>query len=531
MCVPSRNLFAMTIIGALCMTLPATAAAQGTYFVDDDARSDPGPGDPAVSDPLEDGTPQHPFDLIQEALDLCQPGDTVRILAGTYPEYLQVPSSGCHIQGEGESEVSVYMIEADLEGTPTDPARLEIEGLSFLLSVIVRDVSGPCPPSTAGVRVDLRHLQSNGGYIQGFFNGQAELVVDTARLQYGLIWLRALGCGSFDAIVSNIDARNTVVENSVAPEAESRLLVADSLLAGVDYQGGGDLLVRSVRFTEGGIRVFGGDRPDPGFLEVEDSIFEYDGLHVVWRGSGFIPVSQETVIKDSFFLSSGYGGFQGGVVYDVSSGCRSTGRPGPNDFSLHVTRSGFSGRGIEVEAERCARATLGNSTQVRVQNSIFRGTGVRVHHAYEAPQPGQAILGALRGRTEVVNNTFHFSYTAVEVVTGPHAPSLDTLTTIISNNIIAEGADGIRIDGLDDQMLFVRSNDLFGNSGMDYAGDLPDLTGQDGNIAQDPLFYFGGGSTSKNLGDYAIRMESPCVDAGHDGQATPPADFAGTSRP
>lgn len=40
-----------------------------TYYVDDDALGDPGPGDPMVSDPLEDGSIDHPFDSIQEAID------------------------------------------------------------------------------------------------------------------------------------------------------------------------------------------------------------------------------------------------------------------------------------------------------------------------------------------------------------------------------------------------------------------------------------------------------------------------------
>src|SRR5262245_39371151 len=40
-----------------------------TLYVDDDAPGDPGPDEPGVSDPMEDGTAAHPFDRIQEALD------------------------------------------------------------------------------------------------------------------------------------------------------------------------------------------------------------------------------------------------------------------------------------------------------------------------------------------------------------------------------------------------------------------------------------------------------------------------------
>jgi hypothetical protein len=46
----------------------ASSAVQAIY-VDFGALGDPGPNDPNVSDPWEDGSSQHPFDSIQEAID------------------------------------------------------------------------------------------------------------------------------------------------------------------------------------------------------------------------------------------------------------------------------------------------------------------------------------------------------------------------------------------------------------------------------------------------------------------------------
>ena len=54
------------------------------YYVDDDAPGDPGPGNPDVSDPLENGSQQHPFDSIQEAVDAAMDGATINFLDGTY---------------------------------------------------------------------------------------------------------------------------------------------------------------------------------------------------------------------------------------------------------------------------------------------------------------------------------------------------------------------------------------------------------------------------------------------------------------
>jgi len=55
------------------------------YYVDDDAPGDPGPGDPDISGPLENGSPPHPFDSIQEAIDAVLDEEaTINVLDGTY---------------------------------------------------------------------------------------------------------------------------------------------------------------------------------------------------------------------------------------------------------------------------------------------------------------------------------------------------------------------------------------------------------------------------------------------------------------
>ena len=53
-------------------------------FVDNDALNDPADSDPNISDPNEDGSAEHPFDAIQEAIDYAVDGETVLILAGRY---------------------------------------------------------------------------------------------------------------------------------------------------------------------------------------------------------------------------------------------------------------------------------------------------------------------------------------------------------------------------------------------------------------------------------------------------------------
>ena len=60
------------------------AGAQTTWYVDDDAAGDPEPGNPAVSDPLEDGSAEHPFDAIQEGINAAAAGDEVVLADGIY---------------------------------------------------------------------------------------------------------------------------------------------------------------------------------------------------------------------------------------------------------------------------------------------------------------------------------------------------------------------------------------------------------------------------------------------------------------
>ena len=55
-------------------------------YVDDDGPNDPMPGNPHISDPGENGSIMHPYDSIQEAIDIAYEYGTVIVLAGTYQD-------------------------------------------------------------------------------------------------------------------------------------------------------------------------------------------------------------------------------------------------------------------------------------------------------------------------------------------------------------------------------------------------------------------------------------------------------------
>ena len=74
----------ITVGSFAILLLIGSATAQTTYVVDDDAPLDPGPGDPLISDPLEDGSAAHPFDAISEAVLAALNGDVVLLRNGYY---------------------------------------------------------------------------------------------------------------------------------------------------------------------------------------------------------------------------------------------------------------------------------------------------------------------------------------------------------------------------------------------------------------------------------------------------------------
>jgi len=78
--------------------LPSTDVPM-TFYVDDDAADDPGPDDATWSDPKEDGTVEHPFDRIQEAIDEASDGAQVVVNPGTYHEYIDLGGKSLLVTG------------------------------------------------------------------------------------------------------------------------------------------------------------------------------------------------------------------------------------------------------------------------------------------------------------------------------------------------------------------------------------------------------------------------------------------------
>lgn len=82
------------------------------------------------------------------------------------------------------------------------------------------------------------------------------------------------------------------------------------------------------------------------------------------------------------------------------------------------------------------------------------------------------------------------------------------LPITVINSIIASNVNSCGVYEIGGSTPSFEYNDVWGNAGGEYCGTLADLTGQYGNISDDPLFVDAVG------GDFTLDAGSPCVDAG-----------------
>jgi len=88
--------------------------------VDDDGAGDPGPGDATLSDPQENGTPEHPFDSIQEAIEVAAEGTTIIVQPGTYRENIDLLGKNVHLTAMDPNDPTSAPYPV-IEGTGTGP--------------------------------------------------------------------------------------------------------------------------------------------------------------------------------------------------------------------------------------------------------------------------------------------------------------------------------------------------------------------------------------------------------------------------
>ena len=99
-----------------------------TIYVDANALNDPGPNNPEISDPSENGTLQHPFDAIQEAIDIAIHGDIIVVLTSRYMgngnRDIDFKGKAITVRSTNPTDFSVVAATIiDCQGTESEPHR------------------------------------------------------------------------------------------------------------------------------------------------------------------------------------------------------------------------------------------------------------------------------------------------------------------------------------------------------------------------------------------------------------------------
>lgn len=145
---PMRRGFYLLLVCVFVMIL-SFSSQSSVYYVDDDAAGDPGLYNPDVSDPNEDGSPDHPFDRIEEAIGESIGGDTVIVRPGSYYENITI-NKEISLTGSDPNDSSV------VESTV-------IDGQQAGSVITIADVNEPGGCQISGLTITNGYAEKGGG--------------------------------------------------------------------------------------------------------------------------------------------------------------------------------------------------------------------------------------------------------------------------------------------------------------------------------------------------------------------------------
>jgi hypothetical protein len=304
----------------------------GLMYVDDDAPADPGPGDPDISDPCENGTEAHPFDAIQEAMGAAGNGYRIIVLPGHYLR----PDSG----------ESVGFFGKNLTLTSTEPTDPEVVDNTVIRGYVqFGGTEGPdCGLLGFSIR-DLRYGAIYGNHTQATIshcvisgNGPCGatvikdcdgtisncLITDNITVAVCGVYPVVFGC---NGLIKNCTIANNVSGVSVGTATIENCIIANNAGAQLGVDNGGTVYV-SYSDVEGGLQGvsgLGGVNWGPGNIDA-DPCFVSLGQ---WKDDPLELVEGDYHLKSEGWRWSGepVGGSRW-TWDDATSPCIDTGNPG-----------------------------------------------------------------------------------------------------------------------------------------------------------------------------------------------------------
>ncbi len=292
-------------------------------YVDDDAASDPGPGDATVGDLYENGTMNHPFDTIQEAIDEAQDGCWIIVRQGVYDEQICIYEKNLHITGldpEDPCPAQYPIINAHQAG----PAVVieDVAGDGCVLEGL--EITGGLDYYMGGLagvssNITVRHCVIAGNRCVGF-GGAGVLCVDCDSV-FDNCTISGNPAGTAGAGMAFLACRGTRISNSIVWANGAQQILSED----------GDELTMTYCNVQNSWPGQGNIALDPLFA-LEGYWTDPAGLNAVW-GTG------------DYHLQSLWGRYSpvpgDWVLDDVHSPCIDAGDPNSDDWTAEPQSNGL----------------------------------------------------------------------------------------------------------------------------------------------------------------------------------------------
>ena len=418
---------------------------------------------------LEDGSRDHPWNTIAEGLGVAQPGDTILVAQGTYPENITIDKN---------------VVLAGGYASYTSPISWT-QDITAYVTIIDGRGSGSVATITNGAAAT----------ISGFTitNGQASLG--------GGIHID----GSPVVLYDNTIAGNHAVGPSPNGNGGGIYITGASATVSNTY-----VLSNTASQWGGGIYLVASSAQVSNVTVADNT--------ALWEGGGGVYMEDSSAtISDSRIMSNTAYCCGGGIGVDDSSAILD----GNQIINNSVDPTSYFGGGIYANHASVtinANEILGN--HARAGGGITAGDfGYTMTNNLVAQNLGGGILvqtGQIANNTIRDNVANDYGEYGEGILISPLAyPTLVTIT----NNIIISNVYGIRTLGAG-VTTTLSYNDVWGNSTANYAGVAPGRN----DIFVDPLIL-------AMTGDgYRLPPYSPCIDAGTN-EGAPAADFEDDPRP